>query len=69
MQGAELDDFFANRCGGGLVRKEQVVQFLAEDDILLRFRKAGGEKDVCAECGEELIQLGGVGRGEGWKFG
>lgn len=69
MQGAELDDFFANRCGGGLVRQEQVVQFLAEDDVLLRFRKTGREKNVGAECGEELIELGGVGGGEGWKFG
>lgn len=68
MQGAELDDFFANRCGGGLVRKEQVVEFLAEDDVLLRFWKTGGEKNISAECGEELIELGTASGVEGWKF-
>lgn len=63
-----MDDFFANRCGGGFIRKEQMVEFLPEDYILLRFGKTGGEKDVCAECGEELIELRGVCGGEGWKF-
>lgn len=44
------------------------MEFLPEDDVLLRFGKTGGEKDVCAECGEEFIKLRGVGGGEGWKF-
>lgn len=44
------------------------MEFLPEDYILLRFGKTGGEKYVCAECGEEFIELRGVCGGEGWKF-
>lgn len=44
------------------------MEFLPEDDVLLRFGKTGGEKNVCAECGEELIELRRVGTGESWEF-
>lgn len=44
------------------------MEFLPEDDVLLRFGKTGGEKNVCAECGEELIELRGVGAGKSWEF-
>lgn len=45
-----------------------MVEFLPEDDVLLRFGKTGGEKNVCPECGQELIELRGVGAGKSWEF-
>lgn len=44
------------------------MEFLPEDDVLLRFGKTCGEKNVCPECGQELIELRGVGAGKSWEF-
>lgn len=58
--------FVAEFHGGGLVGVgEEAVVALTVDEGFLEGGEVGGEEDVCAEGGEEGVEVGGGGGGEG----
>ena len=39
----------------------------AVDEVAVAFEEVGGDEDLGAEGGEEGVEFGGGGRGEGWE--
>lgn len=54
--------------GDGVVAEEMVVTGFTVDEALLGFEEMGGEEDVGAEGGEEVVEFGGGGCWEGGQW-
>lgn len=64
VQRQHLEDFIADADGGGFVAGEEGHVFGFVEEVALETEEMGGEEDVAAEGGEEVVELGGRCDGE-----